>query len=663
MPASVLKEGDFPEVSRSRYRPEVDGLRAIAVLPVLFYHAGYSVFSGGYVGVDVFFVISGFIITSLIVGQMRVGNFSFKTFYIRRAKRLFPCLFLMLFLSSIAAYFFLLPHQIKDFAQSLVATTSFLSNYFFYLETDYFNEFTNNAPLLHTWSLAVEEQFYFFLPLTLLVLTRVRRVFLYFVLGICLLVSFIFCISLVNSNPTLNFYSFHTRAWELLFGVLAALYIEKEDKVSSDRNSSSMGLIATVAVAVGLAFILVPVFSFDSLTPFPSWATLFPVVGTCLVLLYGKHDNFLTRILSTRSVVYIGLVSYSLYIFHQPIISFIKVIVSVDSFYSSNILKVLALVITVVISLLSYHCLEKPIRYGKRFSDSAIMASLVLILIGFGSAGLVGHFKNGFIEYYSLKFRESGGVSLVDKDLEKSLVKEYAEIAYLDGNTSFSELDGETKILLVGDSLARDTFLSLKKLADTEVPISVRILKADDECMDTLAIELVSNVVKHEYSECIDGEPSLKIAKELVRDSDVVIVAAKWQSHTVSNGKSFVDSIDSINSNTLRFVTGNVMFQDLTSLSFEFAKKGISTFDSKKMMYRNLRFDRRAVSDRLRESLDGIADVYWIEREEFFCERLKEECTLFDSEGKPRIWDNAHLTNRALLAHGSYIYNIVVQAL
>ena len=205
-----------------KYRAEIDGLRALAVLPVILFHAGFEWFSGGFIGVDVFFVISGYLITTIIISEIADGNFSLINFYERRARRILPALVFTVLLTILMAPFILLPGQIKDLGQTLVSISTFLSNYFFYLELDYFNEFSSKNPLLHTWSLAVEEQFYIFFPILLiLIFSKGQKAILTSLISIFML-SVFSANSLSSYDASLSFYSLHTRAWELMVGALVA---------------------------------------------------------------------------------------------------------------------------------------------------------------------------------------------------------------------------------------------------------------------------------------------------------------------------------------------------------------------------------------------------------------------------------------------------------
>ena len=233
------------------YRAEIDGLRAFAVVPVILFHAGLEWFSGGFIGVDVFFVFSGFLITSIIISEIAEGKFKIVNFYERRARRILPALFFTTFISGIAAPFFLLPDQIKDLGQSFVAIGTFLSNYFFYIELDYFNEFSKKNPLLHTWSLAVEEQFYLIFPLILLLIQRLGVKAHFFSLGFILIISFISAVILSSTNTSLAFYSLHTRAWELMAGALVGLTLFYNKQFIDryiDRNSLLVFMINLISI-------------------------------------------------------------------------------------------------------------------------------------------------------------------------------------------------------------------------------------------------------------------------------------------------------------------------------------------------------------------------------------------------------------------------------
>ncbi len=289
-----------------KYRPEIDGLRSVAVLPVILFHAGFSWMSGGYVGVDVFFVLSGYLITTILLSDIAAGRFSLRQFYERRARRILPALFLVMAACFPFAWVWMLQTQFLEFAESVAATTLFISNIFYWTETGYFAAAAEENPLLHTWSLAVEEQYYLlFPPILALCMMAGRRVGLAVVAGMAassLVVAFA-----APVDQAAKFFLTHMRIWELLAGALCAFVLQH-------RAPWCNGPLA----ALGLAMIAVPVIVFDHATPFPHFAVL-PVAGTVLIILCAGHGSGIARLLSMRGFVGIGLISYSAYLWHAPL--------------------------------------------------------------------------------------------------------------------------------------------------------------------------------------------------------------------------------------------------------------------------------------------------------------------------------------------------------
>jgi len=300
-----------------KYRPDIDGLRAIAVLPVVFYHAGLPGFSGGFVGVDVFFVISGYLITRIIHDEMLEGRFSILSFYERRARRILPALFVVLAASLAAGWLWLAPDEYGGMARSAGATLLFVSNMWFWQNSGgYFEGGTDYFPLLHTWSLAVEEQFYIGFPLLLIVLVRLgRRATLGVTLAL-VVVSLALAIWATPRMPSASFYLLPTRIWELGIGSLLALELAPGHAPRWAREA---------VAALGLAAIGLAVTLYDGATSFPGLAALPPVLGAAALIWAGGHGQTLAgRLLSWRPVVFIGLLSYSLYLWHWPIMAFAR---------------------------------------------------------------------------------------------------------------------------------------------------------------------------------------------------------------------------------------------------------------------------------------------------------------------------------------------------
>ncbi|MBV9995263.1 MAG: acyltransferase [Caulobacteraceae bacterium] len=300
---------------REGYRPDIDGLRAVAVLVVVLYHAGVAAASGGFVGVDIFFVISGYVISKSLLGDIEAGRFSVTGFYERRIKRIFPALFVTMAVTFVAAVALLLPTYLLDYCKSLIATAAFVSNLYFWKNSGYFANGADLRPLLHTWSLSVEEQFYIFAPLTLFVVFRFFRKRWALALTPLALASLGLSVFASKVGPTANFFLLPTRAWELLLGALVAL-----TALPSVRARWLRELLAALG-ASGVAF---AVFAYTPATPFPGIAALPPCLGAALLIHVGScGGSWPTRLLALPPMVAIGLVSYSLYLVHWPIISFL----------------------------------------------------------------------------------------------------------------------------------------------------------------------------------------------------------------------------------------------------------------------------------------------------------------------------------------------------
>jgi peptidoglycan/LPS O-acetylase OafA/YrhL len=369
-----------------RHRPEIDGLRAVAVLPVILFHARIESFQGGFVGVDVFFVISGFLITSIIVDALEQDRFSFLEFYSRRARRILPALVLVVLVAIPAAWMIMLPEDFKQFAESVGAVGAFASNLLFWMKSGYFAAGAENNPLLHTWSLAVEEQFYIAFPLLMLAVWRLRLV------AVTLILAAIFVVSLALSEwsshdyPDADFYLTPMRAWELMVGALATLWVHH----AGLRARGFLGWL-------GLSMIFAAIFVYNSHTPFPSLYALLPTVGTALVLVCVDGTTTVGRVLSMRVFVAIGAISYSAYLWHQPLFAFARI----ASHGEPSIRLMLSLAaITLCLAYMSWRFVEQPFRAARWPARKVVFlgAAASLGLVALGSCLVVsGIQKRAFI--------------------------------------------------------------------------------------------------------------------------------------------------------------------------------------------------------------------------------------------------------------------------
>ena len=372
-----------------QYRAEIDGLRALAVIPVVLFHAGIVGFGGGFVGVDIFFVISGYLITSIILSDQQKERFTLAGFYERRARRILPALMLVVLLSTIAAWYLLLPTELVDYGKSVASVGVFASNILFWTQSNYFAQTSEFIPLLHTWSLAVEEQFYLIFPVFMIwtvASTKSKRLITLVVVG---LVSLIFCEWAWRNAPEANFFLAPSRVWELLVGVFCAFYLQQPRLHSS--------LIKQLGSLAGFLMLIYSIGFYDKTIPFPSLYALVPVLGTALIILFTDKDTLVGRLLSLPFIVGIGLISYSAYLWHQPLFVFARL----NSLDELGVPTLLGLsVLAFVMAYISWRWVEKPFRNRNWLSQRQVLwlaALCSLILIGLGLVFVVG---GGFNERF-----------------------------------------------------------------------------------------------------------------------------------------------------------------------------------------------------------------------------------------------------------------------
>jgi peptidoglycan/LPS O-acetylase OafA/YrhL len=368
-----------------KYRREIDGLRAVAILPVILFHAGFSVFSGGFVGVDVFFVISGYLIATIIITEIEQKNFSIARFYEKRARRILPALYFVMLTCFPFSFLWMSPSQFSDFSASLAATAAYFSNIYFLSQVDYFAADAELQPLLHTWSLAIEEQYYFLFPLMMLVMVRLKRRTITICIMCLMMISFLFAEWAWRENSARNFYFTLSRFWEISAGSICAFLTVGRPQRSSDALSM-----------VGLLMIVFAIFTFSKATPFPSVYTLVPVVGAALVILFAAEKTWVARLLSLPVFVGIGLVSYSAYLWHQPLFAFARLRSITEP--SHLIMAVLA-VVAMLLAWVTWRYIEQPFRAHRSpalLSQTSVFWASGGIGLVFIAVGLAGHFGSGF---------------------------------------------------------------------------------------------------------------------------------------------------------------------------------------------------------------------------------------------------------------------------
>lgn len=356
------------------YRKDIDGLRAIAVIGVILYHSeifinNNLIFSGGFLGVDVFFVISGYLITSIIIREYSVKKkFSFLNFYERRIRRLIPALLFVLTTVLILAYFFLLPVQFETYLKSTISSIFFYSNFYFhYTGQAYGQMIMSTKPLLHTWSLSVEEQFYIIFPLLFIFIFNIFRDNTKYILLIFIIFSLFLSTYVTHSHSSFSFYMIFTRAWELICGSVIALNNFKNKKKNGNSFLKTLGLFLII---FGFLF-------FDRANQHPSYLTLVPVLGSCLIINNQSSISLCDKILTYKIFVKIGLISYSLYLWHHPLLSFGKISgLTENSFFS----KIIIILLSFLLSYFTYNFVEQKFRNKKLISTQKVFSSTVAVV-------------------------------------------------------------------------------------------------------------------------------------------------------------------------------------------------------------------------------------------------------------------------------------------
>ena len=368
------------------YRPDIDGLRAISVLAVMLYHAEFQVFSGGFIGVDVFFVISGYLITQMVLGDFEKGSFSLSHFYERRVRRILPALLVMLAATVPLAYVFLSADPLADYSAALLGATWFSSNFVFWSEAGYFDRASEFKPLLHTWSLGVEEQFYLFFPAFFWVLYKFK--WLIPGLSAVVVISFLMAQFGLSRDAEWPFYMLVSRAWELGLGAMLAVVLA-HSRLSDVRVT---GLLAELLVLSGLLAVIVPVLMFSELTATPGPLLLVPTLGACLLIWLTPATSYVRRLLSLKWLVGLGLISYSLYLWHQPVLVFGRIIIGEALGFEWRIAMLLG---TFPLAILSWRYIERPFRNpGQIVTRHLIFLVCAMMMITTVSAVMLHHFAS-----------------------------------------------------------------------------------------------------------------------------------------------------------------------------------------------------------------------------------------------------------------------------
>lgn len=428
-----------------RYRPDIDGLRAVAILSVVLFHAFPTVFHGGFIGVDVFFVLSGFLISCVIFRSLKRNDFSFIDFYAHRTRRIFPALITVLLATFAIGQYVLLPDELRQLSKHVTTGAVFIQNFVLWQENGYFDTASQLKPLLHLWSLAIEEQFYLIYPFVIFIAWRFRLNLLYAIIFFCAC-SYALNIHSVNSDPVRTFYLPQTRFWELFAGALLAhLHTFKPQRLKL-ASASHIYQLHNVFSVTGLVMLLASIVTIREDIGFPGWWATMPVAGTMLLIQAGPQGIVNRWILANKAMIFVGLISYPLYLWHWPILSFASI---VESETPALPIRVAAVILSFGLAWLTFVFVEKPIRYGRRSKLTMTLLCLSLITLA-----IIG-------QYSRLKLGQEHGNSLPDSG---AVTDAYCVSNFKPtGDLCRVGIKAPPTTIVIGDSHAYRFFLGLRE--------------------------------------------------------------------------------------------------------------------------------------------------------------------------------------------------------
>lgn len=621
-----------------KYRREIDGLRAVAVLAVIFFHAGFRGFQGGYVGVDVFFVISGYLITTIILSDMNNGKFSIVTFYERRARRILPALFFVMLCCIPLAWFLLLPNDLKDFSESLAAVSVFSSNILFWRQSGYFETASELKPLLHTWSLAVEEQYYILFPLFLMLLWKFRKRLIFAALMVVGAVSLVAAEWGAYNKPDMTFFLLPTRAWELAIGALIAFYFLYNHKhtelIRSNKKASEMlGFI-------GLLLICYSIFAFDEDTPFPSLYALIPTVGTGLIIIFSTSGTAVGRFLGIKPMVRIGLISYSAYLWHYPIFVFAR---RASLTEPKTALLLLLSALSILLGFISWRFVESPFRNKSLISRKKIfsygaLGSFLFVIIAFA-----GVYTEGFIYRYS-----GNDLEMVDMSSEENRDKYVTSRFFRLLGKEFDKNDSRPRVLIIGDSYAHDLTNAVFEVDfNRKIQISTHYISKECGNLFIPRPQFQDEIPPVSFDAC--KEEGLFENEDLRRrmlEADEIWFASSWQDWQTEHIAESVENVETLMGKNARvFGRKNFGYVNISEL--------IEMTEKERVAIRNVVPEIQIdVNNQMKNSLssEDFVDV-----EKLLCGNDINICPIFTDTGELKTFDGTHLTPDGAEYYGSQL--------
>ena len=637
------------------YRPEIDGLRAIAVSVVILYHAQINIFDtkifeGGFIGVDIFFVISGYLITSLILKELEsTGSFSFRYFYERRARRILPALIVVILASLPAAWLLLVPGNFIEFTKSILYSLGFSSNFYFHFSgLQYGAEDALLKPLLHTWSLSVEEQYYILFPIVLLIVFKFFRKYL---LGVLL---FGFFSSLLMADwgsknyPAATFYFLHTRMWELIAGSLLAYFeiFKKKTKKNSNLN--------LVLPSIGIILIVHSIIFYNDKIFHPSFYTLSPILGVCLIIYFSQKNEIITKILSTKIFVGIGLISYSMYLWHYPIFAFARIKSdSIPSQYD----KFEWIILTIFLSIITFFFIEKFFRNKKTKFLKILFVFIISTTIIFSSLLLL--YKNSNLFELTRKIR----INIDNKKI--FLLNDHYKFRKSYSPKNFDNTPkNKKKVLIVGNSIGEDFFKNFYFNKDLFENYDFELISSKKRKRNSIyQVECLVKLIRKDVTKCDGFEFTSNILEQFKR-SEIIILSTLWRKEDLMALNDLIPLIHLKNKKVILtnqsiwmniytakelnpleyFIYSNKRFPDKKELKI-MEKKVFSSLDQKKL------------NNTLLEKAKKF-NIKFLNIQKFQCNYNDKTCDLITPDGHSIYFDRTHSTEKGAKYLGNKIFEL-----
>jgi peptidoglycan/LPS O-acetylase OafA/YrhL len=622
------------------YRREVDGLRALAVVPVILFHAGFTIFSGGFVGVDIFFVISGYLITTILITEITNNSFTYLNFWERRVRRILPALIFVLLASIVGGWISLLPEDFRNFSSSIGATLLFLSNHFFANQSSYFDTSVELKPLIHTWSLSLEEQYYLIFPLFLKSIWKFKK---YYIIAIITII-FLFSLTIAEwgsfTSSTRNFYLLPSRIWEFFVGSFVAFYF------SSNIKKPTNTLLCNFGSSLGLIFIIYSILIFNKTTPSPGLHTLIPTLGTALFIVFCTPSTFAIKIIGHKLLVRLGLISYSAYLWHQPLLAFYR-----QLFPSNGKYLLLILILNIILAHITFKYIETPFR-NKKYSGLLILKisvffSLLIALIAFiiyknnGFESRLTTEQNNMLKYTTPKYT----ANLYEINYKNKVCLLEPSQNYLDFQKICQMEEGSDSVFIWGDSHA------------AALSFGLRAIYPSLSQFNASGCPPLKDIYINQRGNCL-GINEFIINKIISEKPKIIIIHANWSLYKnyniITNLEKTIKFLKSSSPLSDIIIIGSVP-QWQPSLPVLLVRENILL--NNEIYLKNNAYDELQLLDNTLKILAKTLNVKFISILDTIC--IAENClatVFYNDTWTPTTWDYGHLTSAGSKALATKIF-------